>query len=272
MSQSGKTKRPEDKPLYDSFVAEYYDYVPVVAGRSDVPFYLEEARGQSGPILELGCGTGRVLLEMAKAGHRMVGLDLAGCMLTRCREKLAALPGDAQHRVRLVQGNMTDFDLGQRFRLILIPFRPFQHLLETEQQIHCLQCVSQHLAPGGKLIVDFFQTDPRRMHDPSFLQESEGQPEVGLPDGRRLRLRERTVAFHRGEQRNDVEMLYDVTHPDGRQERHVFAFTVRYFFRYEVEHLLARTGFRVAGLYGGFDRCPLGDTSPEMIFVAEHAA
>src|SRR6266852_3355920 len=79
------------------------------------------------------------------------------------------------------------------------------------------------------------------------------------------------VAFHRAEQRNDVEMIYYVTHPGGRQERLVFAFTIRYFFRYEVEHLLARCGFRVAALYGDFDRSPLVDTSPEMIFVAERA-
>jgi len=66
-----------------------------------------------------------------------------------------------------------------------------------------------------------------------------------------------------------VEMIYTVTHPDGRKEPLVFAFTVRYFFAYEVEHLLARSGFRVAEVYGDFDRSPLGDTSPEMIFVAE---
>jgi hypothetical protein len=66
-------------------------------------------------------------------------------------------------------------------------------------------------------------------------------------------------------------MIYTVTHPDGQKERHVFAFTIRYFFRYEVEHLLARCGFRVSAVYGNFDRSPLQDASPEMIFVAEAA-
>jgi hypothetical protein len=166
---------------------------------------------------------------------------------------------------------MTRFDLSEKCRLVIIPFRPFQHLLESQQQIDCLDCVRRHLAPGGKLIVDFFQTDPRRMHDPAFCQESDTAQEFALPDGRRVKMRDRVVAFHRAEQRNDVEMIYYVTHPGGREERLVFAFTIRYFFRYEVEHLLARCGFRVTALYGDFDRSPLANSSPEMIFVAERA-
>jgi SAM-dependent methyltransferase len=258
--------------LYDSFVAEYYDYVPPAAKRADLEFFRSYAKVQGDPILELGCGTGRVLLELAKAGHRITGLDLSRRMLERCKEKLATLPAETQSRVSLVQGDMTCFDFGEKFRLITIPFRPFQHLLETEQQLACLDSVSKHLAPGGKLIVDFFQTDPRRMHDPEFHQENDAIPEFTLPDGRRVKMRDRVVAFHRAEQHNDVEMIYYVTHPGGRQERLVFAFTIRYFFRYEVEHLLARCGFRVAELYGGFDRAPLADSSAEMIFIAEKAS
>jgi len=78
------------------------------------------------------------------------------------------------------------------------------------------------------------------------------------------------AAFHRAEQRNDVEMIFSIRHPDGHQERLVFAWPLRYFFRYEVEHLLARCGFKVSAEYGDFDRTPIRDDSPEMIFVAEN--
>ncbi len=71
---------------------------------------------------------------------------------------------------------------------------------------------------------------------------------------------------------NDVELIYYVTHADGRTERLVHAFTIRYFFRYEVEHLLARCGFRVAALYGDYERSPLRDDSPDMLFVVEKIA
>jgi hypothetical protein len=108
------------------------------------------------------------------------------------------------------------------------------------------------------------------MHDPAFHEE-QFVAEYEMSGGLRVRLTERVVAFHRAEQCNDVEMIYGVTHPDGRKERLVLAWTLRYFFRYEVEHLLARCGFRVTAVYGNFDRSPLRDDSPEMIFVAEAA-
>ena len=254
------------------FIAEYYDYVPVAAGRPDLDFYLGFARAAGGTILELGCGTGRVLIPIAAAGYRIVGLDLSEHMLARCREKLASQRREVQQRAHLIQGNMVAFELGEAFHLIIIPFRPFQHLLSVDQQLACLRCVHHHLAAGGKLILDVFHTDVRKMYDPVYTKESQVLPEVTLPDGRKLKFADRIVSFHRAEQFNDVELIYYVTHPDGRTERLVQAFPVRYFFRYEVEHLLARCGFRVARLFGEFDQSPLRDDSPEMIFVAEKSS
>jgi len=257
--------------LYDSFIAEYYDTSPVVAGRQqDVAFYLQAARDFGDAVLELGCGTGRIALALAEAGHRVTGLDISERMLERAEIRRAALSAGVRDRVQFTQGDMTRFNVDAKFRLIIIPFRPFQHLLETQQQIDCLNCVRRHCADNGHLIIDFFQTDAKRMHDPAFLEERL-VAEYDISDRRRVRLTEHTVAFHRALQRNDVEMIYHVTHPDGRTERLPFAFTLRYFFRYEVEHLLARCGFRVTEVYGNFDRSPLLDDSPEMIVVSELA-
>jgi len=199
----------------------------------------------------------------------MTGLDLSERRLERAVRKRAALRVEARERVHLVQGDMARFDLGEKFRLVIIPFRPFQHLLEVQQQVDCLDCVRKHLAPGGRLILDVFQTDAERMHDPVHMREML-VTEYKTPDGRQVRISERVAAFHRAEQRNDVEMIFSIRHPDGHQERLVFAWPLRYFFRYEVEHLLARCGFKVSAEYGDFDRTPIRDDSPEMIFVAEN--
>jgi SAM-dependent methyltransferase len=259
---------PMAEAVYDSFIAEYYDSSPVVVGRrQDVAFYRDAARKFCDPVLELGCGTGRIALAIAEAGHSITGLDIAERMLERAEKRRAALPAEIRDRVRFTQGDMTRFDLVAKFRLIIIPFRPFQHLLETQQQIDCLESVRKHLAAGGRLIIDFFQTDAGRMHDPAFHKEHL-VAEYDMPGERHVRLTEHIVAFHRALQRNDVEMIYQVTHRDGRTERLPFAFTLRYFFRFEVEHLLARCGFRVTELYGNFDSSPLRDDSPEMIFVS----
>ena len=255
--------------LYDSFIADYYDESPVVQKRvEDVAFYRDAARDHGDPILELGCGTGRITMALAEEGKRVTGLDVSERMLERAVKKRAALHVEARERVHLIQGDMAQFDLRETFRLVIIPFRALQHLLEVRQQMDCLECVRKHLAPGGQLILDVFQTDAERMHDPVHHRETL-VAEYKTTDGRQVRISERTVAFHRAEQRNDVEMIFSVGHPGGRKERLVFAWTLRYFFRYEVEHLLARCGFRVTALYGNFDRTPLADHSPEMIYVAQ---
>lgn len=263
--------------LYDSFIADYYDESPIVRGRiGDVAFYRDAVHEFGDPVLELGCGTGRITLALAEAGHRVTGLDISERMLERCSQKRARLRTETRERLHLVQGDMTKFDLGEKFRIVIIPFRPMQHLLEIDSQISCLESVRRHLwAEGrrlgkrkGQLILDVFQTDAERMHDPAYQKEGLVS-EYNTPDGRRVRIMERVAAFHRAEQRNDVEMIFYVTDVKGKEERMVFAWTLRYFFRYEVEHLLARCGFRVSAVYGDFDRSPLVDDSPEMIFVAE---
>ena len=263
--------------LYDGFIADYYDESPIVRGRTrDVSFYRDALHEYGDPVLELGCGTGRITLALAEAGHRVTGLDISERMLERCNQKRAGLRTETRERVHLVQGDMTKFDLGERFRLVIIPFRPLQHLLELEQQISCLESVRRHLwsegrrsgEQRGRLILDIFQTDAERMHDPEYQKEAE-VTEYSTPDGRRVRITERVAAFHRAQQRNEVEMIFYVTDAQGKEERMVFAWTLRYFFRYEVVHLLARCGFRVCAVYGDFDRSPLVDRSPEMIFVAE---
>jgi SAM-dependent methyltransferase len=258
---------------YDSaaFVGEFYDHVALYLERPDVDFYVAAARAAAGPVLELGCGTGRVLIPTARAGVEITGLDLSAAMLERCREKLAGEPDEVCDRVKLVRASMTRFDLGREFSLITVPFRGFQHLLEVEDQLACLEAICKHLAPGGRMVVDFFQVNPAAMYDPAWNQEKEDSAETLLPDGRKVRRTVRIAAFYRARQVNDIEFVWYVTHPDGRTERLVWQTPLRYFFRYEVEHLLARAGLRLAELRGDFAGSPLQDDSPDMIFMAEKA-
>ncbi len=251
------------------FVAEYYDTAYDALRRQDVDFFVEYSRQAGGRTLELGCGTGRVLIPTAIAGYEVTGLDLSPHMLQQSREKFSRQPEDEKPRIRLIEGDMTDFDTTEQYSLVTTPFRPFQHLITPEEQKACLSCVNRHLVPGGLLILDLFHPyPPRLVPDPGYMEEIEDLPEMELPDGRHLRRTSRTVAFHREQQCNDIEIIYYITHPDGRQERLVQAFPFRYFFRYEVEHLLELCGFRIADLFGNYDRSPLSNDSPEMRFVA----
>ena len=254
---------------YAPFVAEFYDYIPLYANRPDVNFYVDWARRADGTVLELGCGTGRILIPTAVAGCRITGLDSSGRMLSKCLEKLVKQPNEVRQRVRLVESKMTAFGLREAFSLVTAPFRGFQHLLAVEGQLSTLLCVHRHLAIGGKFVFDVFQVHPQALFDPAWTEEREEGPEIALPDGRKLRRTHRVAAFHRAEQYNDVELIHYVTHLDGTTERLVYAFPMRYFYRFEIEHLLARCGFRLLELFGNCEGAAFRDDSPDMIFVAE---
>jgi SAM-dependent methyltransferase len=259
---------------YDEYmaIAELYDYVVPYRERADVGFFVQAAREASGAVLELGCGTGRVLLPTARAGIEITGLDLSPSMLAVCRERLKAEPPEVQARVRLVAGDMRRFELGQTFSLVTLPFRPFQHLTMVEDQLACLGCIHRHLAEGGKLILDIFNPMLEALVNKDFGKEMAEEPEFRLPDGRNVIRRHSVVSRDLTNQINYTELVHYVTYPDGRKERLVQAFPMRYFFRFEAEHLLARAGFRVEQLYADYDKSPYGSKYPgELIFVAGKA-
>jgi SAM-dependent methyltransferase len=261
---------------YDETVARLYDVVYSSAGvlahrpglLKGVDFFVEQSKRATGETLELGCGTGRVLIATAAAGCNVTGLDFSEFMLNTCSQNLLTQPQETRSRVRLVQGNMAAFDLGRTFALVTIPFRPFQHLLTVAEQKACLACIGRHLAPGGRLVFDVFNPRLERLVDPKCQLEAEDMPETALPNGWRVRRANRVAAVHRGEQYNDNEIIFYVTYPDGRSERLVWAFPMRYYFQYELEHLLDLCGFRIVDFFGDFDGSGFGSDSPEMIFVA----
>ena len=249
--------------------AEFYDYVVPYATRGDVEFYVDEALTADGPVLELGSGTGRVLIPIARAGVTIDGLDGSAAMLDRCRAKLAAESQEVRSRVALHEGDMRRFELGKQFALVTIPFRPFQHLLAVGDQLDCLRSIHAHLRDGGRLILDLFNPSlDMLVNRPLGVEMPEGPP-FQMPDGRLVTRSFKVVDPNRFEQINGIELIYDVTYPNGRTERRVHRFRMRYFFRYEAEHLLARSGFVVEQLYAGYDRSEFGSTYPgELIFIA----
>ena len=254
-------------------IADLYDLVIPYRDRPDVAFFVEAAKEAGGPILELGCGTGRILIPTARAGVDVVGLDRSAPMLAVCRERLREEAGAVQARVELVQDDMRDFSLCRSFRLVTIPFRPFQHLITVDEQISCLASIRRHLAADGRLILDLFNPSLDALANRKDGEEFGEEPPFTAPDGRRVVRRARIVTHDRFNQVNQVELLYDVTHPDGRQERLVQSFAMRYLFRFEVDHLLARSGLAVEHLYAGYDKSPYGSQYPgELIFVARKAA
>ena len=252
-----------------AFIADLYDHVVPYRERRDVEFFVAAAIQAGSPVLEIGCGTGRVLIPTARAGIDVVGLDSSSHMLTVCRQRLQAEPETVRNRVRLVDADMRDFDVGEQFTLATIPFRPFQHLLTVEDQLACLARVRAHLLDNGALILDIFNPSLDFLVNRPIGEEFGEEPEFTMPDGRRVTRRHKISAQDRFRQVSHFELAYHVVHPDGREERPVHAFPLRYLFRFEAEHLLARAGFQVEHLYADYDRSPYGSKYPgELLFVA----
>lgn len=255
----------------NSFLAKFYDSVVPYRERQDVHFFVEMGQRSGGPVLELGCGTGRVLIPTAKSGIEIVGLDGSPKMLSVCRQKLLSESEEVRAKVKgLVLGDMRSFDLGRKFSLVTIPFRPFQHLLTVEDQMSCLESIRKHLVAGGKLILDIFNPSLPHLTDERNLQEISEEPEFATADGLKVLRRARIASRDYFNQILHNESIYDVTHPDGREERFVHRFQMRYLFKFEVEHLLARCDFGLEAVYSDYDESPYGSKYPgELIFVVK---
>ena len=250
------------------FMAELYDCIPAVATRPDIAFYVEAARERGGPVLELGCGTGRILIPTARARIDVRGLDGSRRMLAACQTHVEREPPDVQARIRLHQGDIRAFDLGQAFRLITLPFRVFQYLLTVDEQLACLAAVRDHLEQAGRVILDLAEPSIPSLATPVDSAAIDEEP-FTHPDGRTIVRRHRNLERDLITQTFSNELGFLVAYPDGRTERHAHRHRFRYVFRFEAEHLLARAGFTIESVFSGFDRAPYGAHYPgELIFVA----
>lgn len=246
---------------YGPVTARYYDaaYAVHPALGPDVQFYRSLAREAAGPVLELGCGTGRTLLPIAADGIPCTGVDASQAMLNALRAK------QPPRTLRLACATMQSFDLGaDRFTLIFSAFRAFQHLYTVEDQLACLARVRRHLAPGGLLAFDVFNPRLSRI---GLLEEPEFE-ELRFPHEGDEIVRYTSLTRDLGRQVQHVRMRYERRRGGEVVGNDVVEFDMRWFYRFEVEHLLARAGFELLALYGDFDKSPFTGASPAIIALA----
>lgn len=254
----------------------YYDTTPAAAERydrlhaeqlEDVRFYVEEARREGGPVLEAGCGTGRVTLPIAEAGVRVVGLDRSPHMLARAEAKRRAASAAVAERCAFVRADLRRFSFRRPFVQAFLPFRVFQSLLSVVDQLAALASIRGALRPRGRLVFNVF--DPRADllaggRAPGRLMESGRAYDEGG-----VRIRERFVArYDLARQRLHLTFVYEPEGAGNGAGRAFEPLELRYFHRFEIEHLLARAGYEVEALYGDWDRGPFVENGQEMIWVA----
>jgi SAM-dependent methyltransferase len=225
----------------------------------DVPYWVETAKAAGGPVLEIACGTGRILLPIRRAGVDVDGLDAAPAMIARLRDKAAA----AGLAVRAETADMRAFEMGRRYRRIFCAFNGFAHCETTADQLACLGSSLRHLEPGGALVLHMSYPGP------AYWAEPEGKAVlehgVSLAGGGKLQLwdnrRKNVVA-----QRQDSEVeIWELDGADRPKAVHKFSTAQRWVYRFELELLFAAAGFARWEFLGGFDGRPLRAPDDQMI-------
>ncbi|OGO28050.1 MAG: hypothetical protein A2Z16_04130 [Chloroflexi bacterium RBG_16_54_18] len=228
--------------------------------QEDLPFWLELAHLQGDPILELGCGSGRVMLPLARAGHFVLGLESDPDMLTVLQENLP--PGLAE-RVGTIQADMAAFELGRLFALILLPCNAFS-TLTAKARGATLDCVQRHLTPQGLFAVS--------LPNPTMLRKLPGrsQPEVEehFPhplDGEPVQV---SSSWNRTAGHFVVRWDYDHLLPDGNVER--FSMQVRHELGSTEAYIaeIEAAGLHRVEIYGDYDRSPYSPESRYLIVTA----
>jgi SAM-dependent methyltransferase len=247
---------------YDIY-ARFYD---LDLGDSDADLHMIQqfAVRCGSPILELACGTGRVLLPLARQGYQVTGVDVSPAMLDVARRKVAA--ENLAERITLVEQDMRALELGSCFNLVFVAVNSFMHILNTDDQLDVLARIRRHLNPGGLLLLDLFNPDLSRLLD--MRGEMALEKVMVDPDTGQHLMRFHTEKIDLGQQTIHVTFVVDEIDAEGHLQRTLFPFTMRYLFRYELELLLRLAGFQIEAIYGSYDLDEYTGDSEKMIAVA----
>lgn len=264
--ETGSREHYEDAALYDH---EYR------RRRADVTFYRELARrrlGGPGRILELGCGTGRITVPLARDGHQVVALDRSRPMLDRLRSRVAALPAAVAARITPALADLRSFDVARRaggkFPLAIAAFNVLEHLYTRGEVDACLRRAAAHLTPDGAFVFDvqlpdlaWLIRDPsRRWARTRFTDPSTGRPTIYSTNH----------DYDPVSQIVLIRLYYDPV--DGVGPGRVVQLSQRKFFPAELEALVSQAGMRVVERFGDFSFGPLGPASESQVLVCQPAA
>lgn len=248
-----------DHPAKEFFdeLAALYDPAHRERDLGDESFYLELAMTADGPVLEVGCGTGRIYLELLRAGVDADGFDISDGMLRVLEEKAEEAELDAF----VWRDDMREFEAPRAYDLIIIPFRTFLHNLTVEGQVATLERCRAALAPGGRLALNVFTPDF------DYICETYGQPDswTFIHEGDEYRVTDVTDFV------DEVEQVIASTRSVTRNGREIStaAFELSMISRREFELLFRATGWSDWSFYGGFGGADLETADQEMVIVAE---
>lgn len=238
--------------------------------RNDVQFYVDLARRLGTTTIEFGCGSGRVGLELVRAGINYTGIDIAPAMLAAFKEKLASEPEAARARARIKEGDLRATHLDRRFGCALLPGDVFSHILTDEDRRRALNRIKAHLTPGGVLAFDV--TIPsysalaagvsgKTKEEEELTRPGEGKNKIERAAKRTFDGANQLISIHRE--------WREVGPRGGTKTLAEGDVTIRYAHRFELELLLHHAGFEIVELLGDFDRQPFDGQTGLAVILAK---
>ena len=218
----------QDARRYDLFEGEF-------ATKNFLDFYVRQIERYGEPVLELACGSGRLTIPLKEKGFNIRGLDISQEMLNLAKEK-------AKRRnieLDLVKGDMTDFDLNEKFKLIFVPAQSLSHLYSVSEIEKCFACVKKHLTDDGGFLIELF--------NPS-LEILRQKPDKIYPQGNIGNIAvDSKSSYDSATQIKHIELIF--REGNGKPDP-TLTFKMRQFFPQEIDALLKYNGFRIEQKFG----------------------
>lgn len=230
--------------LYDACTAHKID---------DIPFYEHWAKQTNGPILELACGTGRIAKHLIESGFNYTGLDLSSVFIDYCRSNFP--------NGKFTTGDMCDFNLGQKFDLIFIPFNSFLHLYKEDEMTQCLKSIQNHLSDNGKFLLDIFVPNPEFLYrDPDKKYE---EMTIIHPNGGECTVWQKNQ-YKEETEINHIHWFFNRENSEPMDE---YDFDMRMIYPDTMDRVLSDSDFTIEEKWGDYDGEPFNETSLLQLYI-----
>lgn len=248
-------KQIDSEPLYRD--GRYYD-IQHRNFKSDIPFYLDQARKYGDPILELACGTGRLTIPIAKEGYNIAGLDVSEGMLEKAKENARK----KKLAIEWIKNDVRTFKLNKKFKLIIFPFNSIAHLHDLDSIDSCFTTVRKHLKTDGRFIVDMFNPKLSILtRNPKKRFPVAKYPD---PDSNAMVVITESNTYDAAEQINYITWFYKI----GKNE-FTCELNMRIYFPQELDTLLIHNGFIIENKFGSFASSQFNSKSEKQILVCK---
>ena len=248
-----------DDPVSFYSDAQRYDLVMGAYASGDLlNFYCRQAARYGEPVLELACGSGRLTIPLAIEGINITGMDISEEMLDLAKSK-ASKSGAG---IRFVQGDIRNFDFGEKFKFICIPAQSLSHLHTREEIEACFSSVRRHLAGEGRFLIELFNSSVKLL-----ARESDRRYPIGQyddPKGGSQVFVTAEVSYDAASQVNHIWYFF---RDEGSSEETVLSFEMRQFFPQEIDALLWYSGFLIEHKYGSYDETDFSSTASKQLII-----